>query len=41
MSEQEMRDIWARIDTGEREEDMLPPYVLRAFRQYFKIPPPS
>jgi hypothetical protein len=39
MSEQEMYELWAREDSGERVEDMLPPYVHRAFRQYFKIPP--
>jgi methylglyoxal synthase len=38
MSEQEMREIWAREDAGERPEDMLPLYVHRAFRQFFKIP---
>ncbi len=39
MSEREMYELWAREDAGERVEDMQPPYVHRAFRQYFKIPP--
>jgi hypothetical protein len=30
MSEEEMREIWAREDAGERPEGMLPPYVRRA-----------
>jgi hypothetical protein len=38
MSEEEMHEVWAREDTGELPEDMLPPYVRRAFRQHFKIP---
>jgi hypothetical protein len=38
MSEEEMHEIWARENAGERPEDMLPPYVSRAFRQHFKIP---
>jgi len=39
MTEEEMEEIWAREGAGERVEDMLPPYVHRAFRQYYKIPP--